>query len=124
MKIKVSNGEIIDKLTILNIKLENIIDQNKLINIKKEFDYLNKKYEKIVFKDKETLYNRLYDINLKLWNVEDDLREKERLKEFDDCFVELAREVYYTNDKRAEIKKEINVLSKSEFTEEKSYEKY
>ena len=108
MQIEVSIGEIVDKLSILQIKLENITDEDKLINIKKEFNYL---YD-IVFKDlKMPLddYNRLLAINKQLWDIEDDIRDEERAKRFEDRFIELARAVYVTNDERSRIKKDINI---------------
>lgn len=123
MNIEVSTGEIVDKLSILQIKKENITDENKLINVNKEYEYL---YD-IVFnqlKIKLTDYNALVDINSQLWKIEDDIRDKERQKEFDDDFIKLARMVYFTNDKRAEQKKEINLKYGSNFVEEKSYTMY
>lgn len=123
MNIEVSTGEIVDKLSILQIKKENITDENKLINVNKEYEYL---YD-IVFnqlKIKLTDYNALVDINSQLWKIEDDIRDKERQKEFDDDFIKLARMVYFTNDKRAEQKKEINLKYGSNFVEEKSYANY
>lgn len=123
MKIEVSIGEIVDKLSILQIKLENITDEDKLVNIKKEFNYL---YD-IVFKDLKIQlddYQRLLDINKQLWDIEDDIRDEERAKRFEYCFIELARAVYITNDERSRIKKDINLKYGSEFVEEKSYQKY
>lgn len=123
MLIEVSNGEIVDKLTILKIKKDNITDNEKLINISKEYDYL---YQ-IVFNDlkiAEDDYNELMIVNKKLWDVEDKIRDKERNQEFDSQFIELSRSVYITNDKRSEIKKSINLKTKSTFVEEKSYEQY
>ena len=123
MNIEVSTGEIVDKLSIIQIKKNNIKDNEKLININKEYDYLYK----IVFEDlkitKEDFYKLIW-INEKLWKIEDDLRIKENKKEFDEEFIELARSVYYTNDERANIKKDINIKYKSDFVEEKSYNKY
>lgn len=123
MKIEVSIGEIVDKLSILQIKLENITDEDKLVNIKKEFNYL---YD-IVFKDLKIQlddYNRLLAINKQLWDIEDDIRDEERAKRFKDRFIELARAVYVTNDERSRIKKDINLKYGSDFVEEKSYQKY
>ena len=123
MEVEVSIGEIVDKLSILDIKMKNIEDVDKLKNIEKEFNYLND----IVFKKlkiEEVDYQRLVSINTKLWIIEDDIREKERRKEFDDIFIELARSVYFTNDERSVIKKNINLKYGSDFTEEKSYKKY
>jgi len=122
MKIEVSNGEIVDKVTILEIKKINITDVNKLININKELDYLSSVM--LEFGDIDSEYKELYCVNKQLWDVEDLLRVKEKKKEFDLDFIELARKVYYLNDSRAELKKNINIKTKSNFFEEKSYEKY
>jgi hypothetical protein len=123
MKIEVSVGEIIDKLSILQIKILFINDEEKLKNIRKEYDYLND----IVFnqmKINESDFLSLVTVNQRLWEVEDLIRVKEKNKEFDSEFIELARSVYFTNDKRAEIKKNINLKYGSFFVEEKSYNKY
>jgi sulfur transfer complex TusBCD TusB component (DsrH family) len=125
MNIEVSHGEIVDKLTILKIKKENITDPSKLDNIVKEYDYLLSVVENdlgILTESPE--YLELLSINNELWVIEDDIRDKERVKEFDDDFVKLARAVYYTNDVRAKIKKEINLKYSSGFVEEKSYQSY
>lgn len=125
MKIEVSNGEILDKLAILNIKLNKITDKTKLININNEYQYLLQSCSKLLNDKKiEQLFVQLHHINSELWKIEDDIREKERLKEFDTEFIELARKVYMTNDLRAKVKKEINVTSGSNLVEEKSYEQY
>ena len=124
MEIEVSVGEIVDKLSILQIKKENITDEVKLENVTKEFLYL---YEIVFAKlnvSHEDQYSKLLDINRQLWNIEDRIRDKERSKEFDSEFIELARSVYFTNDKRAEMKKEINLKYSSGFVEEKSYQSY
>ena len=123
MRIEVSIGEIVDKLSILQIKLENITDEDKLVNIKKEFNYLYS----IVFKDLKIQledYQPLLDINKELWGIEDDIRDEERAKRFGERFIEVARAVYFTNDKRSQIKKDINIKYGSEFVEEKSYQDY
>ena len=123
MNIKVSIGEIVDKLTILKIKKNNITDESKLFNIIAEYDYL---YD-VVFnqlKIESDDFNNLLLVNESLWKIEDDIRDKERDKVFDIEFIELARSVYTTNDKRAEIKKEINLKYGSLFVEEKSYSNY
>jgi len=125
MNIEVSHGEIVDKLTILQIKKENIKDPSKLDNIVKEYDYLFSIVENdlgILTSSPE--YLALLSINKDLWVIEDDIREKERQKQFDDEFIKLARDVYYTNDVRAKIKKEINLKYSSGFIEEKSYSQY
>jgi hypothetical protein len=123
MNIKVSIGEIVDKLTILKIKKNNITDESKLFNIIAEYDYL---YD-VVFnqlKIESDDFNNLLLVNESLWKIEDDIRDKERDKVFDIEFIELARSVYTTNDKRSEIKKEINLKYGSLFVEEKSYSNY
>jgi len=119
----VSIGEIIDKLSILQIKTSFIKDDEKLNNVKKEYDYLYN----IVFNEmkiKQSDFSNMVDINQVLWKIEDDIRDKERDKVFDTEFIELARSVYTTNDKRAEIKKKINLKYGSLFVEEKSYSNY
>jgi hypothetical protein len=125
MKIEVSHGEIVDKLTILQIKKENITDNEKLVNINKEYDYLFTIVENNLGISTESPdYLNLLSINKELWVIEDDIRDKERQKEFDEEFIKLARAVYYTNDVRAKIKKEINLKYGSGFVEEKSYNEY
>jgi len=120
MNVEVSIGEIIDKLSILEIKKERIQEKEKLKNIIKEYDYL---YD-IVFNqlliEKEDFKN-LKDVNNSLWEIEDHIRGKEIFQSFDEQFIALARSVYITNDIRAKIKKEINIKYKSNFVEEKSY---
>lgn len=123
MKIEVSIGEIVDKLSILQIKTEFIKDDEKLKNVKTEYDYL---YD-IVFNEmkiEQSDFFNMVSINQKLWKIEDDIRDKERDKEFDNVFIELARAVYVTNDERAQVKKNINLKYGSLFVEEKSYQKY
>lgn len=120
MKIEVSIGEVVDKLTILRLKKLNITDQEKLININKEYDYL---YE-IVFQELKIQtedFNKLFSINKILWDVEDRIREKELNEQFDNDFIEMARTVYLTNDQRFNIKKKINIKYNSSFIEEKSH---
>lgn len=123
MQIEVSIGEIVDKLAILQIKRDRMEDKTKLKNVIREFEYL---YD-IVFNKLQiefTDYTKLVDINTQLWIIEDDIRVKEYRKEFDNKFVSLARSVYVTNDKRAQIKKDINHKYNSNFVEEKSYVNY
>lgn len=129
MKIEVSNGEIIDKLTILEIKLKEISDPKKLANIQKEYDSLKLVVDQIYneaddYRELSVLHEDLYNVNKTLWNIEDLIRECERQESFGEDFVELARSVYYTNDDRSEVKKKINLLTGSLFVEEKSYEEY
>lgn len=123
MLIEVSIGEIVDKLSILELKKLNIKDEDKLKNIIKEYDYL---YD-IVFNElkiDQDDFLSLFNINQTLWEVEDRLRNKEKIKAFNSEFVELARLVYITNDKRSDIKKQINIKYDSTFIEEKSYSPY
>jgi hypothetical protein len=126
MKIEVSTGEILDKFSILIIKRSNIKDDVKLDNIQKEIDELLPMFISITCKDKK-VYDKYIDlaiVNKELWSIEDNIRECERQKDFGDKFVQLARSVYIKNDQRAEIKKEINLLTNSDIVEEKSYESY
>ena len=122
MKIEVSIAEILDKMSILEIKMDKIKDETKLVNIRKEYNYLKDISQQLSFNIEN--YNELLKINKKLWDIEDNIRDKERNKVFDKEFIELARSVYFTNDKRCEIKKQININSNSNFIEEKSYQKY
>ena len=127
MKVEVSNGELLDKLTILELKLSNISDVQKLTNIQKEHDELTPLAGQLFDsygEELKNLYKQLAEINSELWTIEDDIRECERNKDFGSDFVSLARAVYFTNDKRSEIKKSINLLTGSGFVEEKSYEDY
>ena len=119
----ISIGELIDKITILEIK-KNKLQNSKLENVLKELSFLRKLMEKHQIEITDDLFTQLKEINLTLWNIEDQIRIKEKNKEFDNIFIELARSVYFKNDKRAEIKKRINQLSNSEITEEKSYAEY
>ena len=127
MKVEVSNGELLDKLTILELKLSNISDVKKLTNIQKEHDELNPLAGQLFDsygEELKNLYKQLAEINSELWTIEDDIRECERNKDFGSDFVSLARAVYFTNDKRSDVKKAINLLTNSGFVEEKSYEDY
>ena len=119
----ISIGELVDKITILEIK-KNKLQNSKLENVLKELSFLRKLMEKHQIEITDDLFTQLKEINLTLWNIEDQIRIKEKNKEFDNIFIELARSVYFTNDKRSEIKKRINRLSNSEITEEKSYAEY
>ena len=123
MKIEVSNGEIVDKLTIVEIKSERIKDAKKLENLHKEFEVLNNAVAGIIEK-KHPLYLELLDINNQLWDIEDHIRDLERAKDFADDFIQTARSVYYINDRRSDVKRRINELTGSNLTEEKSYEEY
>ena len=123
MQIEVSNGEIADKLVIVEIKLERIKDGLKLVNLRREYEILNDAVALIIDK-KNQLYLDLYNVNNQLWDIEDHIRDLERIKDFGDDFIQTARSVYVINDKRSEIKRKINELTGSNLTEEKSYEKY
>ena len=123
MRIEVSNGEIIDKLTIIQIKLERIKDPAKIKNLRKEFEELAGA-TKSIMDTTDQLYKSLYDINCELWDIEDHIRDLERKKDFGDDFIATARSVYFKNDTRSEIKKAINLKTGSGLIEEKSYEKY
>lgn len=124
--LEISIGEFFDKITILEIKKERISDEAKLVNINKELDALNTLLDSLPFSriDVENEVSELKAINEKLWVIEDDIREKESQKLFDDGFIQLARAVYFTNDRRSEVKHEINLKLGSDFVEEKSYEEY
>jgi len=123
MKIEVSNGEIADKLTIIEIKLKHIEDPAKRKNLKTEYDVLDEAVAKIIAKDHE-YYKELLKINQELWDIEDTIRDLERDKDFGENFIKTARAVYFTNDKRSEVKRQINELTGSNLVEEKSYQKY
>ena len=121
----ISLGELVDKISILIIKQKNIIDKTKLDHVKKELDFLQKTLMNYVKQEEINNYlENLININSKLWNIEDDIRECERKKLFDQSFIDLARSVYFTNDERAKVKNDINKTFGSELVEVKSYEDY
>ena len=121
----ISLGELVDKISILIIKQKNITDETKLDHVKKELDFLQKTLMNYVQQKEINNYlENLININSKLWNIEDDIRECERKKLFDQSFIDLARSVYFTNDERAKIKNDINKTFGSELVEVKSYEEY
>lgn len=124
--VPISWGELIDKITILEIKLNKLSSKEALDNVNKEFQILNEllKKDSLAQGISKDLIRDLRKVNEKLWEIEDNIREKERLKEFDDEFIQLARSVYFTNDERSVIKKNINKLTGSLLIEEKSYAKY
>jgi hypothetical protein len=124
--IPISWGELIDKITILEIKQINITSVSALSNINKELDFLNQILNKNheIIKLIKLLKQQLLDINKCLWDVEDDIREKDLKQEFDQNFIELARRVYRLNDERAKLKKSINQILNSELVEEKSYKNF
>ena len=122
----IAPGELIDKITILRIKSERIADEAKLKNVRTELDILNETLAKDVPASDELtrLDGELQKVNEALWEIEDDIRECERQGDFGEEFIRLARAVYKTNDKRAALKKEINLLLGSAIVEEKSYAEY
>ncbi len=124
--IPISPGELLDKITILEIKAERIQDAAKTSNVKRELEMLNKVWSDSVNEDTAMTGMRaeLKSINESLWDIEDDIRDEERAKRFETRFIELARAVYVTNDKRADVKKRINLHLKSDIVEEKSYQDY
>ena len=126
INVPISPGELVDKITILEIKKEFIDDINKLKNIKHEYDLLMQIYSNDVSQTDgvDSLKSKLKNINLSLWKIEDDIRDCERDKIFNERFVQLARDVYFTNDKRSKVKLEINLLLNSSLVEEKSYKDY
>jgi len=127
IEIKTPIGDAFDKLSILEIKLENVKDEVQKQNIQNELNYLQDKLQPFWDAGGDTLkevYQRLKKTNGQMWVIEDSVRLKEKDDKFDEEFIELARAVYYTNDRRASEKKEINHLLNSEFFEEKIYQKY
>ena len=125
-KIPISWGELFDKITILQIKLENITSKNALENVEQELKKLQSILTQYCPKTMETsqLESELREINQQLWDIEDRIRDKERNHTFDDEFIQLARSVYITNDERSRIKRKINDMFGSELVEEKSYAEY
>ena len=129
MKIEVSNGEILDKVSILDIKLERILDLEKVQNIRKEYEALQNAVQHIEalvsnLEEYSQATAELRSTNEALWDVEDALRLKEKARDFGETFIALAREVYVLNDRRAVLKSTINNLTGSNLREEKSYEGY
>jgi len=126
IKVELAYGELLDKITILQIKSERITDAAKVANVNKELNLLNDLWnaDEKSSADISTEFKALKEINEKIWDIEDGIRDKERGKEFDEKFIELARSVYFSNDKRAEIKRAINMKLGSELIEEKSYSDY
>jgi len=126
IQIPISPGELLDKITILQIKAERISDPVKVANVKTELDMLSKVWSETVEADAEisALTAELKSINEALWEIEDDIRDEERNKRFGERFIELARAVYVTNDDRANAKKKVNLHLNSSIVEEKSYQDY
>lgn len=120
----ISVGELLDKITILEIKSSRITNQEKLFNINKELSLLIEVCKKNNINTNEPLIHELKKHNEALWDIEDKIRDKERAKQFDEEFIGLARAVYFTNDKRADVKKQINLKTGSALIEEKSYNTY
>ena len=123
---EISPGELLDKISILEIKIEKVKDKNSLEEIKKEYKILKKiqtSSTEITGKIKD-LFQSVKNVNVKLWNIEDKLRICEKNKDFDKNFIELARSVYFANDERAELKSKINKILKSNIIEIKQYDNY
>ena len=126
IRVPISPGELIDKITILEIKAANISDAAKLTNVKVELQLLQETWRTSAYASNniDAEWKQLRDVNKKLWDIEDDIRDKERERKFDQEFIELARAVYINNDERAAVKKTINTKLGSKIVEEKSYAKY
>lgn len=124
--VPISWGELFDKITILQIKLNTLISKSALDNVSREHDLLQAIFTKYFIKNKQAsqLLLHLQQINQQLWDIEDRIRDKERDKVFDDEFVQLARSVYITNDERSRVKRKINDVFGSDLIEEKSYADY
>lgn len=124
--VEIAPGELIDKITILEIKLERMDDEEKIRNVRFELETLVASRDSAIQPSQELdrLTMELRGVNEKLWVIEDDIRDCQRNKDFGDTFIELARAVYISNDKRAALKKEINLLLGSRIVEEKSYAAY
>ena len=124
--VEIAAGELIDKITILEIKLQNITDRDKLANVRHEYDVLMDVYRTTIVESEKLrgLVVELKEINAAIWRIEDDIRSRERVGDFGEAFVALARSVYRTNDIRAAAKREINKLLNSRINEEKSYAEY
>jgi hypothetical protein len=126
IKVEIAPGELIDKITILEIKLERMTDAAKLANVRIEYDILMEVLKREVQDSPElaALTGELKAINGRLWTIEDDIRDLERASDFGPKFVALARSVYRTNDERAATKRKVNALLNSVIIEEKSYAAY
>ena len=126
IQVPISPGELLDKITILQIKSERIADPDKVANVRLELDMLSQVWSAAVTMDDTiaALTSELKSINETLWEIEDDIRDEERNKRFGERFIELARAVYVTNDQRAEAKKKVNLHLNSNIVEEKSYQDY
>jgi len=124
--VPISPGELLDKITILRIKSQRMTDPRKLANVRLELEALEETWKSSAYADIDvgTDLNALLAVNARLWTIEDDIRDKERAKTFDEEFVRLARAVYIENDERAAIKRRLNVKLGSSLVEEKSYSQY
>lgn len=126
ISVPISPGELIDKITILEIKAQRILDVTKVANVRTELKLLESTWRSSAYASHDVTaeWSALRAINSKLWDVEDRIRDKERARTFDDEFIQLARAVYVTNDERAAVKRTINVKLGSKIIEEKSYAGY
>jgi hypothetical protein len=124
MKVEVSNGELVDKVSILSIKLKKITSKKKIVNIQKEYEILVQELSKINISIQDQDFKELVKLNLELWVIEDQIRKKEAQKEFDETFIELARSIYHKNDQRFAVKRRINLKTNSLLIEEKEYVDY
>lgn len=124
MKIEISIGELVDKITILQIKTERMKDDLKQRNVKKELKNLSNSLKETIISCDSQEYINLKKVNEELWDIEDKIRIKEQCGEFDEEFIQLARSVYFKNDIRAKLKREINILTCSNLVEEKEYVDY
>lgn len=127
INVPISIGEMLDKMSILHIKISKIENEEKLIHLNKELDLLNSHAEKVKEIDEvkfEEFFQSLLDVNSKLWEIEDDIRDLEGIKKFDDSFIQVARSVYITNDLRFKIKSEINNYFGSSIVEQKELKEY
>jgi uncharacterized protein YukE len=124
--VPVSPGEVLDKITILEIKSERMSGAEQLANVRRELQLLRDIWTRTVVDDETIaqLHGELKEVNETLWDIEDEIREKERAKAFDERFIELARSVYFTNDRRSRVKKALNTHLGSQIVEEKSYRDY
>jgi hypothetical protein len=126
LTLQTAPGEFLDRLTILEIKAERIADPAKLVNVQRELELMRKTWAASALSERD-VWNRVSElkrVNESLWEIEDKIREKEAEHVFDESFIELARSVYRTNDRRAEIKRDLNVTLGSEILDEKSYQAY
>ncbi len=124
MLIEISNGELIDKVSILEIKNKKITSKEKIKNIAAEYSYLKQKMELVGITDQSKEYKDLLEVNLIIWDIEEQIRNIEKDKKFDKDFINLARSIYVNNDKRSKLKKEINKKTNSLFIEEKELPNY